>query len=137
MTGTESGHQPKDKSATYSRAKMVDGAAQTSGERGLPFLLAPEQSKAKQRESDGLGGLVAWGMGSQAQTGEREHSQPRKGQQRPVRRELGAGRPSGQGASALIPVSKQASKQERESERERQRDLGTLSSFPSIQQSPS
>ena len=29
---------------------MVDGAAQTSGERGLPFLLAPEQSRAKKRE---------------------------------------------------------------------------------------
>ena len=33
---------------------MVDGAAQKSGERGLPFLLAQEQSKAKrERERDG------------------------------------------------------------------------------------
>ena len=26
---------------------MVDGAAHTSGEKGLPFLLAPKQNKAK------------------------------------------------------------------------------------------
>ena len=31
---------------------MVDGAAQESGERGLPFLLAPEQSKERKRESE-------------------------------------------------------------------------------------
>ena len=30
-----------------SSTKMVDGAARQSGERGLPFFLAPEQSKAK------------------------------------------------------------------------------------------
>ena len=39
-----------------------------------------------------------------------------------VEREPRAGRPSGQGASALTPVSKQASKQARERERERERE---------------
>ena len=29
---------------------MRDGAAHASGERGLPFLLAPEQSKERDRE---------------------------------------------------------------------------------------
>ena len=41
--------------------KMVDGAARTSGERGLPFLQAPEQSKESdppscQREREREGG---------------------------------------------------------------------------------
>ena len=38
---------------------MVDGAARQSGERGLPFLLAPEQSKAK-RERERFCAVVLW-----------------------------------------------------------------------------
>ena len=49
--GPEKGHTPKNCHKVSVQpspsTKMVDGAAHTSGERGLPFLLAPEQSKAK------------------------------------------------------------------------------------------
>ena len=53
------GHKPKNSHKVGVQpspsTKLVGGAAHTSGERGLPFLLAPEQSKETKRDSGSFG----------------------------------------------------------------------------------